>query len=61
MHHDPGDRDRVVPSRDLDPVVTEKLLLLHHGQGLEIFWRNTLQCPTEEEHIMVNNSGAYCF
>jgi geranylgeranyl diphosphate synthase type 3 len=55
--HDPGDRDRVVPNKDLDLVVTEELLSLHRGQGLEIFWRDTLQCPTEEEYIvMVNNS-----
>ena len=55
--HDPGDSDRIVPNKDLDLVVTEELLSLHRGQGLEIFWRDTLQCPTEEEYIaMVNNS-----
>jgi geranylgeranyl diphosphate synthase type 3 len=35
-----------------------ELILLHRGQGLEIFWRDSLQCPTEEEYIeMVNNSA----
>lgn len=30
---------------------------LHRGQGLELLWRDSLQCPTEEEYIaMVNNS-----
>lgn len=55
--HGSGDTDRPVPNKDLDLVVTEELLSLHRGQGLEIFWRDTLQCPTEEEYIaMVNNS-----
>ncbi|KAL0955555.1 hypothetical protein HGRIS_001794 [Hohenbuehelia grisea] len=41
---------------DLDSLVTEELLCLHRGQGLEILWRDSLQCPTEEEYIgMVNN------
>ncbi|KAJ8594222.1 terpenoid synthase [Rhizopogon salebrosus TDB-379] len=43
-------------ARDLDLVVTEELLNVHRGQGLEIVWRDLLQCPTEEEYIsMVNN------
>ncbi|KAG1878930.1 terpenoid synthase [Suillus subluteus] len=47
---------RVVGTSDLDLVVTEELLNLHRGQGLEILWRDLLQCPTEEEYIsMVNN------
>jgi geranylgeranyl diphosphate synthase type 3 len=30
---------------------------LHRGQGLELYWRDALVCPTEEEYIsMVNNS-----
>jgi hypothetical protein len=34
-----------------------ELLCLHRGQGLEIFWRDSLQCPTEEEYVgMVNDS-----
>ncbi|KAG6859865.1 hypothetical protein C0995_002697 [Termitomyces sp. Mi166 len=40
------------------PFDTEELLSLHRGQGLELYWRDSLQCPTEEEYIsMVNNSG----
>lgn len=55
--HGSGETDRVVANQDLDLVVTEELLALHRGQGLEIFWRDTLKCPTEEEYIaMVNNS-----
>ena len=60
------------PRKDLDALVTgppfyfydvldlpflEELLSLHRGQGLEILWRDSLQCPSEEEYIsMVNNS-----
>ena len=45
-------------ARDLDKVVTAELLSLHRGQGMEILWRDSLRCPTEEEYIsMVNQSG----
>ncbi|KAJ8074420.1 hypothetical protein PM082_015321 [Marasmius tenuissimus] len=41
---------------DLAALVNGELLALHRGQGLEILWRDSLQCPTEEEYIeMVNN------
>lgn len=44
-------------TKDLDKVVTEELLNLHRGQGLDLLWRDTLDCPTEAEYIdMVNNS-----
>ncbi|CAO3623710.1 unnamed protein product [Cunninghamella echinulata] len=37
-------------------IYTEELINLHQGQGLELFWRDSLICPTEEEYInMVNN------
>ncbi|KAL7422096.1 hypothetical protein Q5752_002739 [Cryptotrichosporon argae] len=36
---------------DLVGVVTEELLNLHRGQGLDLFWRDSLTCPTEEEYI----------
>ncbi|KAL4079095.1 farnesyltranstransferase [Scleroderma citrinum] len=53
---------RVVANKDLDLVVTEELLSLHRGQGLEIFWRDSLQCPTEQEYIsMVNNKTGGLF
>ncbi|CAH2105308.1 unnamed protein product [Euphydryas editha] len=31
-------------------VYTEQLLELHRGQGIEIYWRDNFQCPTEEEY-----------
>ncbi|KAG1464357.1 hypothetical protein G6F56_005099 [Rhizopus delemar] len=37
-------------------VYTEELIHLHEGQGIELYWRDSLNCPTEEEYIdMVNN------
>ena len=45
------------PRDDLDKIVTAELLSLHRGQGMEILWRDSLQCPSEEEYIsMVSNS-----
>jgi len=44
-------RDAWTP--DADHVVTEELLNLHRGQGLELLWRDSLRCPTEEEYIDV--------
>ncbi|TFK26318.1 farnesyltranstransferase [Coprinopsis marcescibilis] len=44
------------PRQDIDQLVTSELLCLHRGQGLEILWRDSLHCPTEEEYIgMVSN------
>jgi geranylgeranyl diphosphate synthase type 3 len=40
-------------------MVTEELLNLHRGQGLELFWRDSLICPTEEEYIQMVN-GSQC-
>ncbi|XP_034829605.1 terpene synthase [Maniola hyperantus] len=31
-------------------VYTEQLLELHRGQGIEIYWRDNFQCPTEKEY-----------
>ncbi|ORX96145.1 geranylgeranyl pyrophosphate synthase [Basidiobolus meristosporus CBS 931.73] len=37
-------------------IFTEELLNLHRGQGMDLFWRDTVTCPTEEEYIqMVGN------
>lgn len=38
-------------------VFTQELLQLHRGQGMEIYWRDSGICPTEDEYIqMVQNS-----
>ncbi|KAI8924092.1 isoprenoid synthase domain-containing protein [Entophlyctis helioformis] len=37
-------------------VFTEELLQLHVGQGMEIHWRDSVQCPSEDEYLtMVKN------
>ncbi|KAI0262197.1 terpenoid synthase [Gloeopeniophorella convolvens] len=47
---------RLYSERDIDRIVTAELLSLHRGQGLDLLWRDSLQCPTEEEYIaMVND------
>ena len=36
--------------------VTE-MINLHKGQGLDIYWRDNAECPTEEQYLdMVNDS-----
>nr|UJH41141.1 geranyl diphosphate synthase [Pardosa pseudoannulata] len=35
---------------DATKVFTEQLLELHRGQGMEIYWRDSFLCPTEEEY-----------
>ncbi|KAK9383051.1 isoprenoid synthase domain-containing protein [Kockiozyma suomiensis] len=43
-------------------IFTEEMLNLHRGQGLELFWRDSLACPTEEEYIaMVKNKTGGLF
>ncbi|KAL1945260.1 hypothetical protein VTO73DRAFT_2111 [Trametes versicolor] len=55
-------RQRLVPFNELDRIVTAELLSLHRGQGLELLWRDSLQCPTEEEYVsMVNNKTGGLF
>jgi len=48
--------------RSLQQLVTDELLSLHRGQGLELYWRDSLVCPTEEEYVsMVNNKTGGLF
>jgi len=54
--------NRMFNDVDLDKLVTAELLSLHRGQGLEILWRDSLRCPSEEEYIaMVNNKTGGLF
>ncbi|KAM0755431.1 terpenoid synthase [Meredithblackwellia eburnea MCA 4105] len=42
--------------------ITTELLNLHRGQGMDLFWRDNLICPTEPEYIeMVNNKTGGLF
>ncbi|KDR74415.1 hypothetical protein GALMADRAFT_123871 [Galerina marginata CBS 339.88] len=47
---------------DILEVVISELLNLHRGQGLDIFWRDSLECPTEQQYIdMVNKKTGGLF
>ncbi|GAA6031897.1 hypothetical protein JCM8097_003325 [Rhodosporidiobolus ruineniae] len=50
------------PGVKVEEMVTEELLNLHRGQGMDLFWRENLICPTEPEYIdMVNNKTGGLF
>ncbi|KAL8676387.1 MAG: hypothetical protein Q9186_007083 [Xanthomendoza sp. 1 TL-2023] len=36
-------------------IYSEELLNLHRGQGLDLYWRDTLTVPTEEEYMQMIN------
>ncbi|KAH7044066.1 geranylgeranyl pyrophosphate synthetase AtmG [Macrophomina phaseolina] len=43
-------------------IFTEELLNLHRGQGMDLYWRDSLICPTEEEYLaMVSNKTGGLF
>ncbi|RHZ59577.1 FPP/GGPP synthase family protein [Aspergillus thermomutatus] len=43
-------------------IYVQELLNLHRGQGMDLFWRDTLTCPTEEEYLeMVGNKTGGLF
>jgi len=37
--------------RKLSLFFLEELLQLHRGQGFDIYWRDNLQCPSEDEYM----------
>jgi geranylgeranyl diphosphate synthase type 3 len=40
----------------------EEVINLHRGQGMDLFWRDTLTCPTEEDYLeMVGNKTGGLF
>ena len=43
-------------------VFSDELINLHRGQGLDLYWRDTLTCPTESEYLgMVSNKTGGLF
>ncbi|RMZ76443.1 hypothetical protein DV737_g4823, partial [Chaetothyriales sp. CBS 132003] len=43
-------------------IFTTELLNLHRGQGMDLYWRDTLTCPTEDEYLeMVQNKTGGLF
>ncbi|KAI3325432.1 geranylgeranyl diphosphate synthase [Xylariaceae sp. AK1471] len=41
------------------PIFTEELVNLHRGQGMDLFWRDTLSCPSEDDYLemVANKTG----
>lgn len=41
-------------------IFVDALTQLHRGQGMDVFWRDSLVCPTEEEYLdmVANKTGA---
>ncbi|KAG6049578.1 hypothetical protein E4U17_005835 [Claviceps sp. LM77 group G4] len=43
-------------------VFADELVNLHRGQGMDLFWRDTLNCPTEDDYLeMVGNKTGGLF
>lgn len=43
-------------------IYSDELCNLHRGQGMDLFWRDTLTCPTEEDYLeMVGNKTGGLF
>ena len=40
-------------------IYTDELCNLHRGQGMDLFWRDTLTCPTEQDYLQMvaNKTG----
>lgn len=40
-------------------IYTEELCNLHRGQGMDLYWRDTLTCPTEQDYLQMvaNKTG----
>lgn len=41
-------------------VFLDELLLLHRGQGFDIYWRDNNSCPTEDEYRAMVLDSALC-
>lgn len=51
-----GNRDEAMS------IFTTELLNLHRGQGMDLYWRDTLTCPTEDDYLeMVQNKTGGLF
>lgn len=43
-------------------IFTSEMLQLHRGQGMDLYWRDTLTCPTEDDYLeMVQNKTGGLF
>lgn len=46
-------------SHEATKVFVDEMLLLHRGQGMDIYWRDNCECPTEEQYLemVLNKTG----
>ncbi|KAL1698621.1 isoprenoid synthase domain-containing protein [Schizophyllum commune] len=49
---------RTADAPTLEDILTKELMTLFRGQGLDILWRDTHRCPTEEEYVRMINGKA---
>ena len=43
-------------------IYTDELVNLHRGQGMDLYWRDTLTCPSEDDYLeMVGNKTGGLF
>lgn len=51
-----GSSSEASEASSVERLVVDELIALHRGQGMDLFWRDNLVCPTEAEYVeMVNN------
>jgi geranylgeranyl diphosphate synthase type 3 len=49
-------------NQEVVSMFAEELVNLHRGQGMDLYWRDTLTCPTEEDYLeMVGNKTGGLF
>lgn len=49
------------PAKAMD-IYTTEMIYLHRGQGMDLYWRDTLTCPTEDDYLeMVSNKTGGLF
>lgn len=51
-------KGRLLFPEALDQIFREELLHFHRGQGLDIIWRDTFRCPSEQEYIQMARGKA---
>jgi geranylgeranyl diphosphate synthase type 3 len=52
----------VMGNPKLIEIYTEELLNLHRGQGMDLYWRDSLTCPSEADYLeMVGNKTGGLF
>ncbi|PWN53149.1 terpenoid synthase [Violaceomyces palustris] len=61
-HHPPSSSTSSSKRTSVERLVVDELINLHRGQGMDLLWRDSLICPTEEEYVeMVNNKTGGLF